>query len=47
VFETVTWQQAGGSRRLNHFSFGDGFFIQRQVERRGDRLFMRAKKRLA
>lgn len=46
MFHAVTKQVSGTSRYLNFLAMGDGYFLQRQVERRGDLVFMRAKKRM-
>lgn len=46
MFHIVTEEARAGKRLLNLFAFGEDFFLQQQIERRGRQLFMRAKKRL-
>lgn len=46
MFHTVTKQEKEGSRTINFLTMAETFFVQRQVERRGERIYMRAKRRM-
>ncbi len=46
MFHAVTKSETDDSRFLNFLVFGDDWFIQRQMEQRDGKTFMRAKKRV-
>jgi hypothetical protein len=45
LFHTVTKDEHNGSRTINFLTLGETFFMQRQIEQRGGRTYMRAKRR--